>query len=198
MNFLTDKLPTAVKVGDKVYKVNADFRACLKSIMAFEDSSLTMLEKQEICLYNLYGKNIPEDVETAYNQAIKFLNCGEEATKDSEEPSEPSLGRLYSFSRDGNYIFTAIKSSFGIDLESTDFLHWWKFVALFGDINSKCFFKDLLYLRSQKRKGKLTKEEREWYLQIKDIVDMPEDDLTAEDENMKEFMAALEGGTLEK
>lgn len=32
----------------------------------------------------------------------------------------------------------------------------------------------------------------------KDIVDMPEDDLTAEDENMKEFMAALEGGTLEK
>lgn len=193
INYLTDRLPEAVKVGEKVYKINADFRPCLKTIMAFEDEGLTLGEKQTICLYNLYGENIPEDVETAYKQAIKFLNCGDEIAEENE-PSGDILGRLYSFSRDSKYIFTAIRQSCGIDLEAVDFLHFWKFVALFSDINGKCFFRDLLYLRAQKRKGKLTKEEREWYFSIKDIVDMPEDDLTADDENMKEFMAALNGG----
>ena len=62
MNPLINKLPTKIKVGDEVIEINADFRNCLKIIIAYEDNDLTIQEKHLIMLKLLY-KTMPKDIE---------------------------------------------------------------------------------------------------------------------------------------
>lgn len=196
MSFLTKKLPTAVRIGEEVHPINTDFRTALRIMTAFECPQLTSSEKQIIMLTNLYQGKIPEDLETACRQAVKFLNGGEETAESEEEPTENNLGRLYSFSKDAKFIFAAISQTHGVDVDSIPHLHWWKFMAYFLDLSESCFFSRLVYLRRQKRTGKWSKEEREWYYSIQDIADLPEDAI--HDENLDEFMELLEGGALSK
>jgi hypothetical protein len=185
-----DKLPTSIEIDGQLHEINTDFRNCLKIILVFEDDDLTMQEKQFLML-NLLYKNIPCNLESATKAAIKFLNCGEifsENIKGNE--------RLYSFNKDSKYIYSGIRQSHNIDLEQIEYLHWWKFALLFIDLREECFFNKIVYLRSQKVKGKLTKEERELYYSLKDIVDLPEKFEEEDEEVIKEFMKKLNAETI--
>lgn len=171
MNYLTDTFPDAVMIDGKEFSINTDFRTCLKAILAFEDEELAEVEKQIIMLSLLYPI-IPDNVNEAQIMAIKFLDGGEEET-DPENNKVSGSERLYSFSKDSKFIFAGIFQTHGIDLEKVESLHWWKFLTLFMDISDKCFFSYLVYIRGQLHKNKLTKEEREWYVKNKNIVDLP-------------------------
>lgn len=194
MNILTDLLPTAVEIEDTVYELDTDFRTCLTIIMAFEDLELTDYEKQMVMLDLLY-KEIPENIKEACRLAVKFLDCGEDP--EAKESSDDNAGRLYSFNQDAKYIYSAIKQSHGVDLETIDYLHWWKFSYMFLDLREDCFFNRLIHLRRQKNLGKLTKEEKELYYRIQDIVDLPEVCTAEEQQVADEFMRLLREGKSE-
>lgn len=187
MNVLIESLPTKVEVNEAVYEINSDFRTALLVIVAFEDMDLSMHEKYLIMLDSLYPV-IPDDVSKAAEIAIKFLNCGEEETGFTSV--EKSM-RLYSFEKDGKYIYSAIKQSHNIDLESIEYLHWWKFCYMFMDLREDCFFNKMIYLRKQKQTGKLSKEERTAYTQMKDILDLPKIYTTEELEELEEVKRIL-------
>lgn len=189
MNALIDRFPTALEVAGKEYGIDADFRTCLRIILAFEDAELTDMEKQFVMLKLLFQET-PHDLEAAAAAAVRFINCGEDTGKGSGSDE----ARLYSFEHDAKYIFAAVKQSHGIDLETVDFLHWWKFSYLFLDLHEDCFFCKLLYLRKQKAKGQLTKAEREWYASIRDIVDLPVALSSGEQDVYDEFMRLYNGG----
>lgn len=188
MNVLTDKFPTKIRINDKIHEVNADFRNCLKIIAAFEDDDLSIRDKYEIMIRRLYKfyKDIPaEDIGTAIKRGIQFLDCGEEP----QDKSTPK--RVYSFEKDGKFIYSAIKQTHQIDLEQVDFLHWWKFVFLFSDINSDCAFANMVHLRDKRNRGKLSKEERAIYNRSREILDLNYDSKPTEDE--RDFMRRLKG-----
>ena len=67
-----------------------------------------------------------------------------------------------------------MKRSYGIDLSTIKDMHWWRFCSLFLDLSEDCFLQRIIYLRSQKAKGKLTKEERQAYYAMKDILELPQ------------------------
>jgi hypothetical protein len=119
--------------------------------MAFEDNDLTPQEKQIILLSMLYP-TIPPDTQIAIEKANLFLNGGEIG----EVKDGP---RLYSFSKDANFIFSAFKQTHGIDLDTAQ-LHWWKFLALFMDLGSETTFCQLTALRNRLATGKASKEEK--------------------------------------
>ena len=154
---------------------------------AFEDNDLTGFEKQSIMLELLYPVVPPNRVKAA-ELAVKFLNYGEESNQGDETES---CERLYSFSQDAKYILSAVKQSYNVDLEKESDLHWWKFSYMFLDLNENCFFNRLICLRKQKAKGKLTKEEKEWYYSIREIVDLPESYTAEEQTVINEFMSKL-------
>ena len=184
MNVLTDKFPTKIKVNNKILNINSDFRNCIKIIEAFEDEDLLDEEKYLILIKRLYIDEVEdEDLQEAIIKGIKFLDLGEE-NKNNEE----NVKRLYSFTKDDNYIYTGIRQSHNIDLNSIEYLHWWNFVYLFLDIGQDCMFNQLVYYRKRKNEGKLTKEERKVYISMRKILDLnyEEDD----DEN-DEFMQML-------
>ena len=184
MNVLTDKFPTKIKVNNKILNINSDFRNCIKIIEAFEDEDLLDEEKYLILIKRLYIDEVEdEDLQEAIIKGIKFLDLGEE-NKNNEE----NVKRLYSFTKDDNYIYTGIRQSHNIDLNSIDYLHWWNFVYLFLDIGQDCMFNQLVYYRKRKNEGKLTKDEKKVYISMRKILDLDYEETDDEDE---EFMKML-------
>ena len=153
MNILVDQLPTSLKVNEQEYKINADFRNCLKIILAFEDAELAGVEKSMVLFNNLFIEQ-PDDMVEALKQGSWFLNAG----RDEEEQTGP---RVFSWNKDANLIYAAFQQTHGIDLESVPYLHWWKFIALFMDLGAETAFCNLVGLRRRVKTGKASKEERQ-------------------------------------
>lgn len=188
MNVLIDGLPTWAEIDGVEYEINTDYRVGLQIMTAFEDPELTGFEKQCVMLELLYPV-IPPNRDKAAELALKFLNCGEEST--GSDSDEIDSERYYSFTQDARYIMSAVDQTYHIDLSQVEYLHWWKFSYMFLDLNEDCFFCKLIYLRKQKAKGKLTKEEQEWYRSIRHIVDLPEVYTADEQSAINDFMVQL-------
>jgi hypothetical protein len=190
VNILTDALPETIDISGEIYKINSDFRTCLKIIMAFEDETLTGYEKQIILLSNLY-QTVPANTQYAISQANLFLNGGK---SDSDEGGDGSP-RLYSFIKDANFIFAAFRQTHGIDLQKAD-LHWWEFLALFMDLGGETTFSNLIGLRKRVKNGTATKEERQAAHDMGEAFEIPEPDTRTFDEKEKEreFMRLVSQG----
>jgi len=182
MNILTGNLPTKIRVKDKIFDINTDFRVIINILLAFEDSSLSREEQFYVAINNLYKKEIPNDyLDEAIKQAIKFINGGEE-----DKSIKMNEKRIYSFTKDGNRIFSGINQTHKRELEKETYLHWWVFLSLFMDMSPDCMFGELTYYRKRKNEGKLTKEEKDQYKKIKTLVDL-DDDINEGSEARKNF-----------
>lgn len=171
MNILSDKLPTKIKVNNNIYDINYDYRTIINILLSFEDTELTKDEQMYIMLKNLYKQDVPEnDIEEALKKGIKFIDGG------VVEENKANEKRIYSFKKDGNYIFSGINQTHHIDLTEKTNLHWWVFLSLFMDMSADCTFGELVYYRKRKNENKLTKEEKEQYRKIKKLVDLDEKD----------------------
>lgn len=189
MNVLLDTFPNKIEVNNKIYEIDSDFRNCLKIMLAFEDPELSLMEKNYIMCDLLYNEKIREgDEEEACKQAVKFLDCGE--GKNDNESMEDNGVRLYSFKKDAKYIYNAIKVTHKIDLETIEYMHWWKFVYMFLDLDKDCFFNQIVYLRRQMSKGKLTKEEKQIWVEMRKILDLNYE----EEQDESEFEILLKSG----
>ena len=183
MNILTDTLPETVAINNTEYAVDSDFRTCLKIILAFEDDELTPQEKRIILLSMLYV-SMPADIEQAIIQANWFLNGGVQSENDADTPM-----RLYSFSKDANFIYAAFRQTHGVDLQK-DNLHWWQFLSLFMDLGQDTTFCQLTALRKRLKTGKASKEEMQAAREMSELINVPElDDRTLEEKELEaEFM----------
>lgn len=171
MNILSDKLPTKIRVNDNIYDINYDYRTIINILLAFEDTELIKDEQMYIMLKKFYKQEIPEnDIEEALKKGIKFIDGG------VVEENKTNEKRIYSFKKDGNYIFSGINQTHHIDLTEKTNLHWWVFLSLFMDMSADCTFGELVYYRKRKNENKLTKEEKEQYRKIKKLVDLNNED----------------------
>ncbi len=196
MNVLIDKFPTKVNLKGNIYEINTDFRVGLNIMMLYEDDSLNVYEKTEIMLELLYKNKIPEELkDIAIEKAMLFLDAGDNKKNeitDNEYNIKPK--RVYSFTQDAKYIYSAIKKSHGVDLENIKYLHWWKFVYYFLDLDEKSFFSQMIYLRNQKNKGKLTKEEKVIFASLEEVLELDnsEEYTEEEQERIDKFTSRLE------
>lgn len=183
MNILTDKLPTKIRINKKIYDINYDFRTIINILIALEDDELTNYEKAYIMVKKLYKEDIPDnEFSIACEKAVLFIDCNG-IFKSKNNLSQ----RVYSFKKDGGYIFSGINSTHHIDLEKENDLHWWKFMSFFMDMNQDCMFGEITYYRTRKNEGKLTKEEKEQYKKIKDIIDLDDTNVHQKSEERKKF-----------
>lgn len=161
---LTDRFPEAVRVSGEVYSIRSDFKTALRIMQAFEDENLTALEKQAVMI-DLLFPNVPPDLYGAQKAALKFLDCGK--TRDAEK----AAGRVYSFTKDGQFIYSAFLQTYGVDLQTAD-MHWWKFVAMFNDLSEDTTFEKIRMLRDRHNRGRLTKEERAVWFECRELLDL--------------------------
>lgn len=195
MSLLTGALPTQVEIEGKMVPIRADFRAGLAFENALSDRSLDEMQRMILGLAILYPE-VPSDLEQAVDRALWFYRCGKEQRPSGEQEetqTEAAAGpSLYSYELDAPYIYAAFLSQYGVDLTEVQFLHWWKFKALFASLEERHEFVKIMRYRGMTISPKMSPEEQKYYRTMKRLYALP--DLRSEEEKERDFINALAGG----
>ena len=123
--------PEYVKIGNKRYKINTDFRIAIECQSIATDKNIGDFERALAIIYKLFGDDGIKDAEN-YDKllelATKFLSCGKEVKSSNEEPD-------MDFVQDMDYIEASFMSDYNIDLQSIE-MHWWKFYNLINGLSN--------------------------------------------------------------
>ena len=169
-------LPMSLNVGGKEYAIRADYREILNIFEAFNDSKLTDEEKAYVCLKCLYvdfDSIMQSDyLQEAVDKAYWFCDGGD------CPKSEPEQVKTLDWRHDESIIFPAVNKSAGFEVRSCEFLHWWSFLGIFGEIDEG-LFSTVMNIRTKKVHHKpLEKWEKEFYVKNKRLINIT----TSEDE----------------
>lgn len=165
MNILIDKLPESVFVGGKEYLVNWDFRTLILCEMLLFDDEIKQEDKIIGILELFYkGFNDKSKIVEAYKEVINFWKCYK---TDKPSTGEGSGEKLYCYNEDDLLIWSAFKQCYNVDLQDVENLHWFKFKAMFNDLEHSCeFMQAIIYRNTDANKIKEPKE-RQRIIKIK-------------------------------
>ena len=124
--------PQYVKVDDKLYKINTDFRVALECNNIAEDKTIGEYERALAIIYKLFGEDglDCENQNKLLELAMKYLLLG----NDKKEPKNENKEK---YELDFNKCIGLIKSSFKFDYKydpyELEYLHWYDF---YNDLES--------------------------------------------------------------
>lgn len=169
MNLLTEAAPWSVDIKGQSYFFDADFRNFIKFEMLMEDSSIEDHMRGYLAL-NLFFTEIPNHVESAFECIVDMYAPKAEAANKKTDGTVQK--RIYSFEYDSDYIFAAFLADYGIDLNSVEKLHWWKFQALFKGLKPDNMICKIMEYRAADL-SKLKGEERKFYQKMQKQFALP-------------------------
>lgn len=173
MNILIDLLPNKVRVEDKEYDINSDFRTSILFELLMQDDNLSEEDKLYYAL-NLYYPILPQNINKAVEEILWFYKCGKEVDSNSSSRGKNKvIGQIYSFEHDDDYIYSAFLDQYGIDLQDIEFLHWWKFKAMFKALKEDNEIVKIIGYRSIDLSKVKDKSQREYYKNMKQLYEIP-------------------------
>lgn len=184
MNILLDILPQQTQSN---YKIRTDFRESIKFELLMQDNRINITEKIPIAL-NLYYYEIPTDIEKAIKEAMWFYRCGKEDNKIENTTSEEKK-QIYSYEFDAEYIYSAFKTQYNIDLNKINYLHWWKFQAMFKGLNDDNKIVQIMGYRAVDLSKIKDKDEKARYKKLKKIYALP--DMRTPEQKEEDFAKAF-------
>ena len=125
--------PEYVKIGDKKYKINTDFRVAIECNNIAQDDSIGNTERPLAIIYKLFGDeglDNPKNWEKLLELGIKYLSLGKD-TSGVDNNTEIDMD----FSEDMDYIEASFMSDYNIDLANTE-MHWYKFYNLINGLSN--------------------------------------------------------------
>lgn len=194
-NILVDVLPERVRIGGKEYEIETNFRTSILFELLMQDDRVSNRDKT-IQALRLYYPEIPHDIDAAVDALIWFYGCGKNrGTGQKGVKSRQNRERVYSFEHDDDYIFAAFLKQYGIDLQDIEYMHWWKFRALFNSLSEDNQFVKIMQYRSMDIPDDLPKEQANFYRRMKRLYALP----LSQDEEQKSRAieeALINGGDL--
>lgn len=172
MNILVDLLPIAVEIDNKNYEINSDFRTSILFELLMQDSSIGA-EDKIITALELYYPVIPENINEAIEQMLWFYRCGKEITSSKGNGKGKSVTQIYSFEHDDDYIYAAFMDQYNIDLQDIEYLHWWKFKAMFKALKEDNEIVKIMGYRSMNLSKIKSKEEKAYYKKMQELYKLP-------------------------
>ncbi len=149
MNILIDKLPTEI---DGII-INSNFRNMILFDVCLYDNNLPLEQQLLTGIELLFKDSFPND---PFNKLIWFYNGGEIS---KQEESSNIRERSHCYEKDADLIYAAFLAQYNIDLQDIEYLHWWKFKALFRGLNAEHEISQRIQLRLSNPKD-LTPEQR--------------------------------------
>lgn len=196
MNILVDLLPVTVEINNKEYEINSDFRVSILFELLMQDDSIGEEDKILMAL-QLYFPIIPENINEAIERILWFYRCGKDRKTSKGSGKCKSVTQIYSFEYDDDYIYAAFMDQYSIDLQDIEYLHWWKFKAMFKSFKEDNEIVKIMGYRSKDLSKIKDKEQKVYYKKMKDIYKIPISQ--DEDRKLKEIEEALlNGGDLDK
>lgn len=181
--------PEYARVGDKLYKINTDFKIALKCDEVAR-SNVRDEERALAIIYLLFGDeglDNPQDYEPLLEKAMTYLLCGKEPVEDNKEPD-------MDFKQDESYIKASFYTDYGIPNVYDSDMHWWEFMALMNGLKDDCVLNRIRTIRSYDTSGiKDTKTLNEWKKQKEAVaLKKKEKEMTKEQiDNMENFLKQI-------
>lgn len=194
-NILIDELPQTVTIDNKEFPISTNFRTFILFEMLLSDNSLSDRRKMEEMINLFFVEETPERItEEVINSIIDFYRCGKQETRKQKavRRTVKNKKKVYDFECDDAYIYAAFVSAYNIDLNEIDYLHWWKFKALFNGLPSDCEFVKIMGYRATDTAAIKDNKERSRILKLQALYALPEH-LTVE-EKAARIGAVLGGG----
>lgn len=183
MNLLIDKLPTEYEG----LKIDTNFRSFILFELLMQDNELKAEEKIYLAI-KLFYKETPQDLKKAIEGILWFYRCGEEE-KVGKSNGEGRKKQIYSYEYDAKYIYSAFLDQYGIDLNEIDYLHWFKFKALFEGLKSENKICEIMGYRAIDISKIKDKEEKKKYRKLQREFALP--DNRSIEEKEQDFANAL-------
>lgn len=194
MNILVDLVPTTVNIDNKEYKINSDFRTSILFELLMQDDSIGEDDKIFMAL-ELYYPSIPKNINEAIEQMLWFYRCGKDIKKSKGNDKGKSVTQIYSFEHDDDYIYAAFMDQYKIDLQDIEYLHWWKFKAMFKALKDDNEIVKIMGYRSMDLSKIRDKEQKAYYKKMQELYKLPDNISNSEKEKLKEIENALLNGT---
>lgn len=190
--------PEFVKIGDKKYKINTDFRVAIECNNIAQDDNIGNSERPLAIIYKLFGDeglDNPQDWEKLLELAIKYLSVGKDVCNGKDEEVDMD------FNEDAGYIRSSFIQDYNYNPYDLEYLHWYDFYNDLNNLSNSefgncCVFnrvrnlrtfdlsqikdskerekmakaQEMVALKKNKHKVKLTKEQEESMKKLDEII----------------------------
>ncbi|EJE7236768.1 bacteriophage Gp15 family protein [Clostridium sporogenes] len=171
MNMLIDLVPTTVGIEGEEYEINSNFRVSILFELLMQDNKLSE-EDKIIQALQLYYPVIPPNINEAVDKMLWFYRCGKD-TIQSKGAGKGKSTQIYNFEYDDDYIYSAFLDQYGIDLQDIEYLHWWKFKAMFKALKEDNEIVKIMGYRSMDLSKIKDKEEKNYYRKMQELYKIP-------------------------
>ncbi|MDU1031666.1 bacteriophage Gp15 family protein [Clostridium paraputrificum] len=172
MNILVDLVPTTVNIDNKEYEINSDFRTSILFELLMQDGTIEEDDKILMAL-QLYYPDIPENIKKAIEQMLWFYRCGKDVSSSKGNGKSKGVTQIYSFEYDDDYIYSAFLDQYNIDLQDIEYLHWWKFKAMFKALKDDNMIVKIMGYRSMDLSKVKDKEQKAYYRRMQKLYEIP-------------------------
>lgn len=197
-------LPNTATINDNEYPIRTDYRDILTIIDILNNDELeeqSIIGNEKICaalfiFYETFEEN--KDIlysNIAVEQMFGFIDRGQ--TYYGIKAKQP----VFDYKKDESLIIPAIGQVLNCRIRELPYLHWWDFVDAFFQI-SEGMFSFVVGVRNRKNKGKMTKEDKQFYSENRHLIDLKPKKQIIIDDNFKplsqaegeEFLKQWKGG----
>lgn len=115
--------PEYVKIANKKYKINTDFRIAIECNCIAMDNSICEYEKSLAIIFKLFGKEGLQDFDNhakLLELGQRYLRLNEDFKDDREEPDMDLV-------KDRGYIRSSFIQDYKYNPYELSYLHWWDF-----------------------------------------------------------------------
>ena len=183
-------LPKSVCIGGKEFEIRYDYRVILDIFEVLNDADLNDNARAYTVL-NMFYMDFDSltDYEAAVKECFRFINGG------NIEENQKRRVQLMNWAQDFQYIVAPVNRVLGYEMRAVDYdfaentggIHWWTFLSAYLEIGD-CLFAQIVRIRDLKSKGKpLDKQDREFYKNNRNIIDLKVKVSDAENELIKQW-----------
>lgn len=181
MNLFYEEYPKVLEIHGEYVPIITDFREYIRLLDMLKCKNLN--DAQKVMFLNDYflvDIHIDPEALRALTDFVTMDAKDEKAEQDSdsEEPEETSQKNLFSYEIDYPYILSGFLRDYGIDLETVNYLHWWKFRMLFDGLSEDTEIKQRIMYRGINLSDIKDKEERKRISKIQRSIQLPAEELT--------------------
>lgn len=189
INLLLDNIDEVVKNRIKI-DFDTNFRIGVAFEIMMQNPKYSMQAKTYQALKLFYPEmNKIKDTKKAIDDIIWFYSCGKSEEKTSQKNRKGKNKQIYSYEFDNDLIYSAFKNQYNVDLEEIEYLHWWKFRAMFNGLKSDNRIVEIMGYRAMDLSKIKDKDMKKHYKQLQEEYKLP--DMRSEEEKEEDFAEAL-------
>ena len=189
INLLLDNIDKVVKDRIKI-DFDTNFRIGIAFELMMQNHKYSIQAKTYQALKLFYPEmNKIKDTKKAIDDIVWFYSCGRSEEKTSQKNRKGKNKQIYSYEFDNDLIYSAFKNQYNVGLEEIEYLHWWKFRAMFNGLKSDNRIVEIMGYRAMDLSKIKDKEMKKHYKQLQEEHKLP--DMRSEEEKEEDFAEAL-------